>query len=121
MSFYVGMFCIIDSFQKTAFGDRFTAIADVRNTESCSTDFKNKIGAVLIARGTKLAIDCCLPCTFFAAHVLTSAVEPILTGIVRVTRISRGDFGAVLPNLSGNGGWVSTQSAADFFKRKAFF
>ena len=121
MSLYVSMFCIVDVFQETAFANGFTTIADVRNPESCSTDFKNKIGTVLIASRTKLAIDRCLPCTFFAAHVLISAVESVLTGVVRITRISRGNFRAVLPNLSGNGGRVSIQPAADFFKGKAFF
>lgn len=59
---------------------------------------QNKVGVVLITRGTKLTIVCCFSCTFFTAYILISAIETIFTSIIRITQIISGNLRTVLAN-----------------------
>src|SRR6266511_1649034 len=100
MGFDVGMLRIVEAFQQGAFANLFAAIAHIRHSEFCRSDFLNEVRAVVITPLTELAISRRRPRAFLATKPFLPAVETVLASIVRKPRITCCNFRKILSDFS---------------------
>ena len=104
----MSVFRIIDIFYKRTFSYGLTSVTNIRNAESCSTDFLNKVRTMLITVTAELAILGGSPDTILSADSFRSAVKTIFTGIERKSRMTGGNLRKIISYFPGNSRWTFT-------------
>lgn len=116
----MSMFCIINSLKQTAFTNLFAAITDIRWSESCCTDFTNKLLTMLIAVRAQLTVLGRFARTIFTTYIFITAVKSVLTFIEWIARMTCCDFRRVLFYFSRNHRWILTKVTRNSFNGHTF-
>ena len=103
---------IIEGLEQRTLIDRRACITDIRNMKPYSTDFLNKVLAVLItAAEPAVRIGTAGSGAILSAQRrrLDLASHSVFTGVKGIARLSIGDLNRILADLSGNGGRILVQ------------